>query len=132
MATEDQPMNPYDPPVQTDAAAASKISPRSNAKRIVLAVLYSVLLGLGLTILLAFVGRGIALATFESNPNDLYESRLGIDKARAQHVVAYSLNFAIAGFFVGVLLPWIYLLYSWFRKTRLTATPSDDRQITNG
>lgn len=116
MANEDTVINPYASPWQTGALATPKTQQRINVKNIVLAILCSIVLAFALALLFAFIGRGIALATFESNPNDWYESQYGIDKARGQRVIAYSLNFALAGFLSGISLPWIYLLYSRLRR----------------
>ena len=116
MANKDTSINPYDAPLRTGAVATPKTQQRSNVKSVMLAILCSFVLAFVFAILFALIGRGIALATFESNPNDWYESRYGIEKARAQHVVGYSLNFALAGFLGGISLPWIYLLYSRFCK----------------
>ena len=120
MNTEHLSSNPYDPPATLTQPVISKALKRSLLKNILLALLFSALLSVVFTILFTLVGRAIGLATFESNPNEYFESTYGIPIARGQHVTAYAVPFAVTGFLTGICLPWIWIfsLYLWSRRLR--------------
>lgn len=104
--------NPYQSPDESSRMDLSKPKPRPLGKRIALAFLFSVLLGVFALFVAGFVGSIVARSTFDPDMYSRQITDFGLDSVRAVHNLSLAEHYGTVGFLVGASLPWLHLFYT--------------------